>query len=657
MGAEDISNAKSAGDVVDQNWFNLLRGALKGVFLPRDASTGVVTTEREDIGSALYPWGTVYADFLNVGGSIIDFGMINGEENGIISGKTRSNSAFPDFLRASGTTNSVTLQAASTNLVLNIAGTGTTYTSDITETGLTTATSSNNTALINDATLTGAFTTRHKGEDDTSIIIDAAGSEITSRVGQYVTFKVGSEYFIAYVKSSTELLNCYRGFFFDSSGNPISRSAISDNDMLTLMSTGWVFAEDDATTIDVSYKTPIFSNSTPSTPTTGDYFYDMVNQLWKRYDGSSFVTVNRILVGIVVIDGTACVATRCMHFDKNYLQHTVAKVKYLSAARLIVGIPEFDINVYGVNVPNKFTPYQWDITTDLESGLTETASRTYYAYVSETGKPVLSDIKPYNNLGELQGWYHPHNSWRAVASVDNDASSNFTNTSVYNYYADNAVQMSEQGLNFLRAMDRNTAAADKILYFTSALASATTTLTSYMRTLLDDVDAAAARTTLALGNLAVMNESDFRATGSSGSFSGSGTATLTTTLPTGYTTITCFLNDIVSTSGTGSPSMTFAVSYDSGSTWSAEFSLGSDSTGNTNAIRCLGKIEIGPRYDDQHQYIHYFTTGADWNGVGPTVTLYSNALSSTGPINRIRLTVTGLTGGMASGTITYLAVK
>ena len=276
MGTNDISATKSAGDVIDQTWYNNLRSAIIGAFVPRSASTGAVAGGA-DLGNALNPWGNLYASGLVVGGTAIDFGNLIGAANSIISGKVRSTSAFPDFIRANGSAASFQVLGTTTNLVLNINSVATTVSTDITKSSLTAAPSSNNTCTVNDATLSGATSTKYVGEDNTVLTISSAGTEITNRIGQYCIFKTGAEYMLAYINSATQLTNIKRGYFFDSTGAPLPRVAISNGDTLTIMSTGWVFVENDGATVDVTYVTPKYAYTTPSSPATGDYWFDLVN--------------------------------------------------------------------------------------------------------------------------------------------------------------------------------------------------------------------------------------------------------------------------------------------------------------------------------------------------------------------------------------------
>jgi len=172
MGTTDISSAKNSGDTQDESWYNDFRSVLLGAVVGRDPSSGAVASG-QDIGSAVTPWGALYATSLVIGGATVDLGNLTGEANAILSGKTISTSIRPDFLRASGAAATVTVEGATTSLVLNIDGTSTTISTDLAETGLTVAPSTNNTCLVNDTSLTGQESSKWQGEDGTTLLIEA----------------------------------------------------------------------------------------------------------------------------------------------------------------------------------------------------------------------------------------------------------------------------------------------------------------------------------------------------------------------------------------------------------------------------------------------------------------------------------------------------
>jgi hypothetical protein len=60
----------------------------------------------------------------------------------------------------------------------------------------------------------------------------------------------------------------------------------------------------------------------------------------------------------------------------------------------------------------------------------------------------------------------------------------------------------------LQQLSALTSAADRLAYFDGTNSMATTGLTAYMRTLLDDATAGGARSTLGLGDMAVQNKNN-----------------------------------------------------------------------------------------------------------------------------------------------------
>lgn len=424
MAETNISADKTTGQVIEAEHVNELKNAMVTVFSGRDSS-GTVKAGQQ-LGSATYPWGLAYINSMIVNGSLIDFSALTTESNIIQSGKTRTTSDLPDFIRAAGSTNSATIQGATTNLITVVNGTTQTVSTDETISSLTTASSgAASECLINDANFANQLTTKYSGGEKDSITVDTMGANISAKVGEYVCLKASSEYMLAYVESTTELTNIKRGFFFDSSGNPIVRETLSNNDTLSLMSLGWVFLED-ATTFDVTYNAPVYDYAQPSSPATGDYWFDLQNKQWRRYNGADFVVINRILIGLVVIDTANCVASRSIDFDLAYSDRNSVEFLDTPFSTEIIQ-SQGNNNVISVNantLEQRISKVEYNITTDLDSGVSETSSTTYYLYISQDGQNIISDERPYDFNPKLQGYYHPYQTWRCVGSFFNDGSSN-----------------------------------------------------------------------------------------------------------------------------------------------------------------------------------------------------------------------------------------
>ena len=422
MGTNTLETAYSNGEIIDASHINELTESLLNAFVGRNSSG--VPEAGKSLGTAALPWGNIYGTGLILNGLAVDPSTITTLPNRVVSGRTRTLSSLGDFLRADGTTNAFTLLAASTELVLSINNTAVTYDSDQVKTSITLAPSTNNTCDINDANMVNS---KYAGELDAFrkvITIDNAGSEITNRIGQIAAFKTPTnEILIGKIESATEIRNVLRGYYIDDAGDPIKRGVLSNNDTLTFLQIGWVFAEDDANTIDISYSSPSISYNAPTSPVTGQYWFDISNQLWKRYSGTEFETVNRILIGQVVSDDTATVASRSYDFTKQFKETNNLEIELESTEIVRVKSDKAVVNVYGVEITVDLSAIRWNITTDLESGLTEASDTTYYLYLGDDARPIISDQRPHKRP-DLKGFYHPYESYRCVGSCYNDGSSN-----------------------------------------------------------------------------------------------------------------------------------------------------------------------------------------------------------------------------------------
>jgi hypothetical protein len=441
MSTNTLVDVKS-GDTIVKSFWNEIHNALQDDFVGRNSSGAPTSGKR--LGTPAVPWGNTYVGSLYVAGVEIDFSGIGANRYGINSSRVRTTSNQPQFLDPAGGSGGLSfdLQATATDLELIISGTGVTISSDITKSGLTAAPGSNNTASLNMPVAADQEATRTFGEDGDqypALVIDSAGSEITSLVGTWAAFKVnngsGDEYFIAYIKSSTELTHCKRGYFYDSSGAPVNRIVISDNDTLTLLKLAWVFVDSDGTTVDVTYTAPIYSAIEPGSPATDDYWFDMVNNTWKKYNGSSYVTVTRTFVGWVANDSSDCVAARSRDYLKTWDDFNEIEITRDSNS-VIKGLNVGQsLSISGATLTYLTSQPTWDMASNLAGSAdlydnSEQSSRFYFAYISDEGEEIISDISPYNRP-ELQGYYHPHNPWRCVGFFYNDGSSDIDENAVH----------------------------------------------------------------------------------------------------------------------------------------------------------------------------------------------------------------------------------
>ena len=358
-------------------------------------------------------------------------------DNRIVSGKVRSagTNEQPIFLNANGAAKTVAVKGSTTNFIYYVAGTEYTISTDVSLTGLTAAPSTQNTCLINDANASGGQAwTKWTGEDGTEIPVDTMGTEISSLVGKFAAFKIAgaaTEYFIAYVKSTTSLTKAYRGYFFDSSDAPVTRTTYTNNDTITLMKLTWVFVKTDGT-LTATYNNPVWSKDEPTSPSLGDYWFDTSTNRWKVYGVGSYAAANATLVGVCIQDATNTVAARSFEFFANYDVTNTAELAYESATQVKVKNQGSVVNVWGDTIKCEQNLRTWDMTLDLDSGVTEAASTDYFFYLTQIGDVVISNVKPFDRRTDLMGYYHPHSSWRCLGRAFNNASQNLEQ--VVSYY-------------------------------------------------------------------------------------------------------------------------------------------------------------------------------------------------------------------------------
>lgn len=418
MSLNTLQTAYVNGQIIDASIINELTLSLTGQFVGRDANG--IPTAGQSLGTLAVEWGNLYCQGIIINGLALDVSLITAVPNRVVSGQSRSLSTLADFLRANGAALSFTVEGATTDLVLSVNNAAASVSTDLVKAGISAAPAANNTALVNDTTMVNDL---FAGEDGTEIIIDTTGTEVDALVGQIVAFKTATgEIFRGLLKSTILITDVYRGFYLDSAGSPLIRGNLSNNDTLTLMKIGWVFIEDNGTTVDVTYTTPVWAFNSPSGPSAGDYWFDIQNQLWKRYSGTTWDQIDRILVGEIVSDDTNTIASRSTDFSNKYDSENNVEIGVDSTSILKSKELNSRINIYGTEVAISGTKLSWNITTDLESPQTESASTLYYIFLTDEGEPVLSETKPYYRP-DLKGYYHPWQSWRCLGKTYNDSGS------------------------------------------------------------------------------------------------------------------------------------------------------------------------------------------------------------------------------------------
>jgi len=416
----------AGGDTVNVSWWNDIHSALNGDFVGR---VGGVATAGQSLGRATLPWGNAYISRLIVDGDLIDFSSLAIEGYAIISSRVRSTSNQPQYLQPNGATNSATILGLTTNLTILIDGEAVDVTTDVALTGLSLAPAVTNTCTIDDVSLVGQESSKYTGEFETPLTVDNMGANVTALIGTWQAFinQTSSEVFYCHINSATELLHIQRGIGYDNAFAYAGRSVCNDGETLQLLKTSYIFVENNGSTTEEITTKPTYSPDEPAAPSAGDYWFNISSPEWKRYSGATWETVNRHYVGLVICDTANCIVASNEQYTRTFVETNNVEVERESATVVKISNPLYYCGVYGDDVNYHSDIYGWDIATDLDSGVAENPSTTYYLYLKDTAEPVISDVRPRDNRF-LRGLYHPYNPWRCVASIYNDGGGDFSTT-------------------------------------------------------------------------------------------------------------------------------------------------------------------------------------------------------------------------------------
>lgn len=403
--------------------------------------------------------------------------------NRIVSGRTTGNSSQLCALIPGGTTASLTLSASVTPFSYYINGTSYSITANRTIT-LAVASSTAATAMVNFidpvVPLPNLGQSKGMGMYNTIFGIISASGTLATYTGQLCGFKItagiggSAEYCVGHLLSTSAITNMWRGSFFDSSANHVPSmdlsGGLSTPSIVNIMKLAWIFANT-GTSLAVTYNNPTISAAQPTSPNTGDYWFDLTSTAWKTFDSTTWAQANATLIGMSMQDTANCVAART--FDSFIATSDLHNMNLTKASSSVIQAQNIfsSVSIFGKANDFQVSRPTWSSVTNIDSVTTLSPSSTYFIYMKENGTPLVSHRYPIFRR-DLKGFYHAGETWRALGLVDTDSStafvagvktllpsadptvlildSNFYGTAGYTSWLSNTAQMTDvQGARYI----------------------------------------------------------------------------------------------------------------------------------------------------------------------------------------------------------------
>lgn len=133
--------------------------------------------------------------------------------------------------------------------------------------------------------------------------------------------------------------------------------------------------------------------------------------LWKRWNGTSFVETDSIPVAELYISSTKIEGYRCYDFSKEFNNTNTSEWELVDATKSYRSIGSSKVNVYGKEIFfNQLT---------IEAG-TITNGISYYLYLKEDSTMEWLKDRPYYSESR-RGYYHRGETWRCICSAVSDS--------------------------------------------------------------------------------------------------------------------------------------------------------------------------------------------------------------------------------------------